>query len=264
MSGVNRRQLYKYKGDRCYHCRKTVQEMIDRHRTFNRMFEFNHVNPNEKHPDYDNLIRRVISSEQLDEVDKCVLLCCDCHAIVHAQNITAEVLVTVRVGKKTAEQKLKGQLIYDWKDKRGTFLTNECVLVFPYRVMLGARTPRVLFGTQLKKEGLLNRYLQSLPQCRFVTIRSYRGEKVLLRAEYLGDDRITIVYDMGFHIMDSELGGDNDAPTEMWVRNGIGLTKDGEVFRNGTVEIEGTLNNDDNPSTVLEGGIDVMPKAPHA
>src|SRR5262245_61154774 len=103
---ADRRQLYRYKGDRCVHCGLTVQEMIDRYGTFNRMFQLNHVDPAKKDKEYDNLIRREISTDQLDEVDKCVLLCNECHGVVHAQNITATVKLTVTVKRRKAEQTL--------------------------------------------------------------------------------------------------------------------------------------------------------------
>jgi hypothetical protein len=46
---------------------------------------FNHVNPDKKHPQYNNLIRRVVSAEVLDEVDNHVLLCCICLGVLHGQ-----------------------------------------------------------------------------------------------------------------------------------------------------------------------------------
>jgi len=42
---ANRAQLYKYRGDHCSHCGKSVKEMVERYSTFNRMFEFHHVDP---------------------------------------------------------------------------------------------------------------------------------------------------------------------------------------------------------------------------
>jgi len=249
---ANRRQLYKYKGDRCTHCGLSVQQMVDRFGTFHRMFEFNHVDPNQKHPDYDNLIQRVLSSEQLDEVDKCILLCRECHGIVHAQDINAEMFVTVRVARKKAEQRLKGQMIIDNLARRGTFLTNERVLVWPYRVMLGAKKPRILFGTQLENEQLLNVYLLKLPQIGTVTIRSWKDNTQLMRAEYLGENRLKIEYEIRFPLITCELGGDNDGPVEVWVRNGIALTKDGQVIRNGTVTIEATLPEAMGPPEILD------------
>ena len=44
-------------------------------------FQFNHIDPARKAPHYDNLIRRKLSTTQLDELDKCNLLCASCHPI---------------------------------------------------------------------------------------------------------------------------------------------------------------------------------------
>src|SRR5262245_45230982 len=134
---ANRRQLYEYKGDECARCHLTVQEMVDRFGTVDRMFEFNHVDPAGKHPGYANLIRRSLSSEQLDEVDKCVLLCRQCHGILHAQGITGRVQFTVKIGVRKASQTLRGQLIIDRRDRRVTFLTSERILVIPYLLQIG-------------------------------------------------------------------------------------------------------------------------------
>jgi hypothetical protein len=91
-----RKQLYKYKGNKCANCGLSVEEMLARFGTFNRMFQFNHVDPKQKDPRYDNLIQRQLSGEQLDEVDKCVLLCNECHGILHAQPQRSTALAKAR------------------------------------------------------------------------------------------------------------------------------------------------------------------------
>jgi hypothetical protein len=62
--------LFKYKGDRCAYCGLTVDDMLRRYGVVNKLFQFNHIDPAKKHPDYDNVIQRVLSFEQLDEIDK--------------------------------------------------------------------------------------------------------------------------------------------------------------------------------------------------
>ena len=57
----------------------SVVEIIQRFGKFRRYFQNHHVDPAKKDPNYNNLIRRHISTEQLDELDKCVLLCSNCH-----------------------------------------------------------------------------------------------------------------------------------------------------------------------------------------
>lgn len=235
---VNRRQLYQYKGDRCVYCRLSVQKMLQRYGTINRMFEFNHVDPTKKHAEYDNLIERVLSTQQLDEVDKCVLLCRECHGILHAQNITCELLVRVKVGKKQAEQCLKGQMILDNLDRRATFLTNERVLVHPYRVYLGRKRPRIIFGKDLEKD-LMPSYVQKIEEHKTIVVQSWEKRK-MFRAEHTGKNEFTMDIDIGFQPCYLELNGDDGKPS-LWIRNGLGLVKTGEILRSGTVRLKGTL-----------------------
>jgi len=201
------------------------------------MFEFNHVNPLEKHPDYDNVIQRVLSTEQLDEVDKCILLCRECHGILHAQNIAANVLIKVKIGTKKAEQRLKGQLIVDRVDRRATFLTNERVLIYPYRVSLGGRKPRIHFGTELDN-GLIGFYMKKLAEYKTMVIRSWNKTE-MMRAVYERDQEFRITHDIRFPLVTLELCDDDPESVCTWVRNGVLLTKDGKVFSNGTVKYEG-------------------------
>jgi hypothetical protein len=238
---ANRPQLYEYKGGRCAHCAFTVREMVQRYGTVDRMFEFNHVDPAEKHPDYTNVIRRVLSSEQLDEVDKCVLLCRQCHGILHAQGLAGRVQFTVNVAGQTATQTLNGQLILDMKERRAKFLTNERVLVVPYRLQIGDQEPKLYFGTALEKEGVLLTHFRNLPQIRRLRVMAYRSDRVLLDVEHVGGNKMKMMLDVSFPVLTSELCGDGEDGPMIWLRNGVGLTKDGEVIYNGTVTCEGTI-----------------------
>ena len=238
---TDRRQLYEYKGGRCAHCGLTVEEMVERYNTVERMFEFNHVDPAKKHPDYTNLIRRVLSTEQLDEVDKCVLLCCQCHRILHAQGITGHVELSVTVAGQTATQTLNGQLIVDWKDRKARFLTNERVLVVPYRLQIGDREPRMYFGSALEKEGVLLTHFRELPKHKRLRVLAYRDSRVLMDVEHLGGNEMKMTMDVGFPVLTSELCGDSKDDVFIWIRHGVGLTKDGEVIHNRTVTCKGTI-----------------------
>jgi hypothetical protein len=236
---ANRRQLYRYKGDRCAHCGLSVQEMMDRFGDFQRLFEFNHVDPSKKRADYRNLIRRVISTEQLDELDKCVLLCRNCHAIVHQQNITAEVVLSVSVGDRSCEQRLKGQLIRDRQRRQATFLTDEEVLVHPYRVYPGDSVPRILFGIELRK-GELASLMRKIDALKTLRISSWAG-KPLLDIEGAGNGQVRGRVDISFPVLSFELLKEENDPTYLWIRRGIGLTRDGDVFHGGLLTYEGGI-----------------------
>lgn len=139
-----------YKGNKCAYCGMSVLESLQRYGTFHRMYQFNHVDPSKKHPDYDNLIRRNISTEQLDELDKCVLLCNQCHGILHGQDINMSLTLTVKVWDQTAEQTFKGQVIFDKVDNKLAFFTDDELLIYPYWLHLGDESVRLFFAKDLK------------------------------------------------------------------------------------------------------------------
>ncbi|MFO0806731.1 MAG: hypothetical protein U0791_26800 [Gemmataceae bacterium] len=221
-----RRLQLLYKGDKCAACGISVAEMVARYGTFHRLFEFNHVNPAEKDPDYKNLIRQKLSAKQLDELDKCVLLCDHCHDIVHAQNITGEMELTVEAlvdGKrKRVKQKLRGQLIVDAVDRKITFLTNERVQVEFYRVHLGSRKPVVMTGAEVSSR--LTSLLARIGEYGSVTIRAW-DKTQMLHAVHLARGEYDLIHDIRFPFMRVELVP-TDGPV-IWLRNGIAITKDG-------------------------------------
>ena len=234
---ADRRQIYKYKGDRCVHCGLTVLEMIDRYGTFNRMFQLNHVDPGKKGDDYDNLIRREISTEQLDEVDKCVLLCNTCHGIVHAQEMTATVRVTVTVRRRTAEQTLNGQLIFDRRDRKATFLTDQRILVLPYKVYVGGRKPKMMFGTELEGDYIVDQ-LRRIHEIKKLAVYSWDGT-FQMRATPEEGGGFMVEHSVRFPLFTSALCGDEGGPVSLWVRNGMVLTRGGEVIKDGVVTYHG-------------------------
>ena len=67
--------LIAYKGGKCERCgyNKTP-----------RALEFHHLNPEEKDFGISEILTRSIQSLK-DEVDKCILLCSNCHAEIHEE-----------------------------------------------------------------------------------------------------------------------------------------------------------------------------------
>ena len=189
---------------------------------------------------YANLIRKTISTEQLEEIDKCILLCRECHGIVHAQNKTAKLLIRVKVGKRVQEQTLKGQIVRDGLIGSITFLTNERVLVCPYSVQLGGKKPRILFGAELEA-GRLSEYLKGLATYKTIVIRSH-DKRLTMRAEIQPGNGYKLEHSLHFPIFKSELCKDEGTPILMWVRNGLAVTRDGEVIRDGVVTYEGSIS----------------------
>jgi hypothetical protein len=232
---TNKEQLFRYKGNKCACCGISIIEMVNRYGTFNRMLEFNHINPADKDPEYKNIIRRVLSTKQLDEVDKCVLLCRKCHGILHAQNINAELEFTSIIDDQKATQRFKGQMIVDLVEKHFTFLTNERMLLIPYHVEIGSTKPRTLFGVQLEKEELLISFLQDIDKFKTIKVFFYGSNKLAMEAEYVSGRNIILKHDIAYPGFNSELLQNKDNSPHIWIRNGIALTKEGEIIRSGIV-----------------------------
>lgn len=238
---ANKDQLFKYKGNKCACCGISIIEMVERYGTFNRMLEFNHINPDDKDPEYRNIIRRVLSTKQLDEVDKCVLLCQKCHGILHAQNINAELEVTANVDGQKATQRFKGQAIVDMKENHLTFLTNERMLLYPYHVKIGASKPRTLFGIQLERENLLISFLKDIDKSKTIKIFFWGTHKIAMEAEYICERDIILKHDISFPGFKSELIVNKGNSPAIWIRNGIALTKEGEIIKSGIVTYNAEL-----------------------
>ena len=228
---TNKAQLFKYKGNKCTCCGISIIEMVERYGTFNRMLEFNHINPDDKDPEYKNIIRRVLSTKQLDEVDKCVLLCRKCHGILHAQNINAEWEVTANVDGQKATQRFKGQAIVDLKENHFTFLTNERMMLNPYHVKIGTSKPRTLFGIQLERENFLISFLKNIDKSKTIKIFFWGTHNIAMEAEHICGRNIILKHDISFPAFRAELMGNKGDSPAIWIRNGIALTALVQLYR---------------------------------
>lgn len=231
-----REVLLRYKGNRCRACGLGVAEMVEQYGTFKRLFEFNHVDPSQKHPDYDNLIRRsVISTEQLDELDKCVLLCDRCHDILHAQNANGTLELTVRRGSRKATQRFNCQVIIDYRNRSIKFLSADRYLLDAYRVKVGPRRPRLMFGTELYANGVLSGLFNDLPTLKRITISTWDTHESMATAEHISATEYRLQSSVGFNVLSYDLCADGPDTPLVWVRNGLASTKDGEITSTATV-----------------------------
>ena len=123
-------------------------------------FEFNHIDPSQKAPDYSNLIRRTISESQLDELDKCNLLCRLCHGVWTNQRLTGALSFTQTLpdGRTVTKDFLNHGLIESHKGKPRLFLfADNPANVDVYEYRLGGRGSVVMIGYELERDlvGLL-------------------------------------------------------------------------------------------------------------
>lgn len=232
---ANRAQLYKYKGNQCTCCGRSVQEMIDRYGTFDRMFELHHIDPGCKDRSFKNLIRKTLSFDQIKEVDKCTLLCSQCHSVIHAQNIRAKLQLVVSHEEREVSQVFDGWIVCDSHDKTFTFVTNQRFKLLPIVVAFGNGERMNLFAIELEKRDYLVNWLHHLKDLQGVQIFGRSAGDLCMKIEYLAYKKIRLTQKVGFPVFAFHLTSDGQNKNDVWMHNGFVLTKSGEVHTSGTL-----------------------------
>lgn len=205
--------------------------MLERFGTFNRMFELHHIDPKKKASDYDKLIKQKLSTRQLNELDKCILLCRNCHGLVHAQNTQVKALLSIDYGGRKVEQELSGWLVTDSKNNSIQFLCEEKLLIEPYIEKLGNGLPNLIYGVDIKDAERFLRNVKLLQDGETYIVRSAESKKILLRITR-NDDNLKVEQDLEFRFL--ELDANYAQKGErFWFRNGILLKDNGEVLSKG-------------------------------
>ena len=181
------RILYMYKGDRCASCGKTLNELIRRYGTAKGQFDMNHTVPAKKDPDYSNLIRqKTLTSKQLDEVDKCVLLCKECHTALHGQNIFMEVDAQLEAEGTVVIHRLTCQVIRDTEKGEDQLFHEAVPLLHLLRVKSGRQTV-IHSCLQLTENDLFDRLVSATKSNDELRIETLDGF-CLYRATKLNDE----------------------------------------------------------------------------
>ena len=228
---VNRGQLYKYKGNRCAHCGMNVDEIVARFGTFNRLIEFHHIDPITKSKNYNNLIKQTISADQIAEIDKCALLCKQCHGLVHAQNIKATLEASVKINDRKVSQKLKGWVVIDKVDKTLTFITNEQFLLEPC-IVIGNGLNDHLCLLEIDQI-YLRQLLENISTHETIDIVSSIDKRLLINIKYLSNKKIEVTQALGVPIFSMDFDVKEGDASYFWIRNGIMLTKEGNIETEG-------------------------------
>lgn len=231
---AHKAQLYKYKGNMCTSCGKSVQEMLERYGTFCRLFDLHHVEPSKKDDNYNNLIRQKLSTKQLDEVDKCVLLCKECHGLIHAQNKKVEgIILSIDYDGKTESQELNGWLVFDYLEKTIKIIYEGDLLLEPYVEKLNESNENTIFGVNLHSGLYLIDKFKSLSDGDVYTIHDAHRGHLLLKVEQIeGVLKIKHAVEFKFVTLD---GSKAPKGTRFWFRNGCVLHENGDVQCDGDI-----------------------------
>lgn len=203
MTSKDRRLLYRYKGDSCEYCGTTVQEKLRVFRTI-AGFNFHHLDPIKKSPEYDNLIRRKLSSEHFDEVDKCALLCRNCHDTLHGQDITVPVDVTLKAeGIEPIQHVLTCQVICDYEKQECKLFSDEFRLLQLYRVRSGSNGEKVLSGIQLQAR--LKGAIYGTKDAGLLIVCDFVSDEEFFRAEPIDEKQVRVRYNLDFPLASASI-----------------------------------------------------------
>lgn len=222
-----------YKGNKCAGCGLSVQEMLERYGTFQRMTEFHHIDPKKKHKKYSNIIRQKLNNEQLNELDKCVLLCSNCHAVVHAQNIQVFLKLSVDLNGQTYTQNLKGQMILDLKNRRGRIFIDETLKLGTYIIKVGDSEPVRVVGLALENVEYMRQLISSVKSAGRVRIWDEVRSKYVCALDHIDDDTFRYQQDVSFSLV--QIGSCDDLP-KFWIRNGVYLDEEGRIQSEGKID----------------------------
>lgn len=233
---MTKKLLLAYKGNKCAVCGLSVQDMLDRYGTFKRMTEFHHIDPKKKAKNYTSLIRRKICSEQLAELDKCALLCSNCHGVVHEQNNKCRFTFTLNFNGKSYVQTLNGQIVFDFLDKKAKFLTDERFKLGIYVVKIGDSTPRHMVGVEMDSIEFFSDILKNIDETGPVTIWDEFMNTPLFHLKSIGNGEFNLQHSFKFPLLSYESA---DNLTKFWIKNGVYIDEDGGIHESGKVEITG-------------------------
>jgi hypothetical protein len=226
-----------YLGSRCAVCRRSIAAIERRFLTSKGTVEFNHVDPDRKSPIYEKLIRRVLSAAQLDELDKCNLLCRICHGAWTNQRLRARSHMTFtlpdgRIVKKTILW--HGLMeIEKQKPKFHLFADEPCHLEV-YVHSLGGSRRIFRLGFELEKD--LARLLLATRRRR--TLRVWDKEGLVFIATKLDDKRLKVEFLTRFAVIKFEGVPDDPGCPRVWVRNGKMIIRGQRIRKKGGFDVE--------------------------
>lgn len=216
--------------------------MLDRHGTFERMFEFHHVDPTSKDQHYRRLMAQRLSRRQIDEMDKCVLLCRNCHGLVHAQNIRAQLTLSIDFRGRIVSQIVSGWAKADLVSKTIRFITNQPYTLHPCRVEFFNGTE--LFLTVGEVGSKVLEWMQQMESIKELKVVRLRDEKLVYSMSHVGHRSIQVCHLIQFPVAEIEYQEVEHPKEVVFLRNGFALMKSGDILSEGTVNYTLNLRDD--------------------
>jgi hypothetical protein len=226
-----------YMGGRCAICHRSLAAVERRFLTSKGAFEFNHVDPARKSPIYEKLIRRVISAAQLDELDKCNLLCRLCHGIWTNQRLRGNLRITVALPNGRIVKKLirhHGLIEFVKPQPKIHLFPDEPCHLDVYMHSLGGSRRVYRLGFELEKD--LVKLLLATRRERTLHIWDRKG--LVFVAKRLDDSRLKIAFSVRFSILKFEGKPDSRESPHVWVRNGKAIIEGRGVRKKGHLQAE--------------------------
>jgi hypothetical protein len=209
-----------------------VQEMLARWGTFKRMTEFHHIDETKKAKNYNALIRRNICTEQLNELDKCILLCAQCHKLIHAQNIKADLNLKLEFERKVYKQKIIGWMILDFLEKKMRFFSDQVFKLNTYQIRIGGEKAKPIVGIEMDSGEYFSNLFRGLPEYKDFEIRNSENTKVLMKARLLKGNEFELKQAVEFPFLEYEW---SEEGVQSWARNGKVLDENGHFINHGTL-----------------------------
>jgi hypothetical protein len=219
--------FFAYKKNRCANCGSSVKEAIDRFGNASALFDLNHVNPKTKSPNYKNLIKRKkLSVEQLDEVDRCALMCVTCHRALHAQNLTIGVEVVIDFGDGVKFKKILDacQVLTDQREEKVTFFTDELNKILFFKLYLGSNMQGYTTVHDLEQDNLLVHLILKTKETGTFSLTTMQDQPILDVVK-LDDARFKMDFNPHFPLIKFDLPITKDFGIH--IRNGTLITDQG-------------------------------------
>jgi hypothetical protein len=221
-------------GGRCIICRRSIKAVEKRYLTSKGAFEFNHIDPAQKSAIYEKLIRRVVSTEQFDELDKCNLLCRMCHAVWTNQRFRGVMRLSLTLPDgRVVTRKFGYHGMVEIKEGKPTIYAFADVpqRIEPYAYALG--TGRQYFRAGFELEKSLAKLMLATRRRKLLRVWDQKG--LVFQAVRIDVDRMRYEQCVRFALLKFEGREGEKTPPHLWVRNGRVIIKGRGVMKRGGV-----------------------------